>query len=131
MSDKACVICGAPHLARGWCGRHYRRWWVYGDPLKQVKPANGEVQRYYDEVVLTWDSDDCLLWPYSLDGGYPALNGERGHVLICEETHGPKPDPKMHAAHWCGVRRCINRRHLRWATSAENEADKRRMKRVR
>ena len=27
-------------------------------------------------------------------------------------------------AHSCGVRRCINKRHLRWATQVENEVDK-------
>lgn len=30
----------------------------------------------------------------------------------------------MEAAHTCGVRLCVNQRHVRWATSAENEADK-------
>ncbi len=28
--------CGRPHLARGWCQRHYAKWNKYGDPLKVV-----------------------------------------------------------------------------------------------
>jgi len=35
-TDRRCSIdgCSRPHLARGWCGRHYYRWSRNGDPLK-------------------------------------------------------------------------------------------------
>lgn len=44
MADKpVCSIsgCGKPHLARGWCTAHYRRWRLYGDP---VEPSRARQQ---------------------------------------------------------------------------------------
>lgn len=33
MAKRTCVICGGPHVARGWCSPHYQAWVKYGDPL--------------------------------------------------------------------------------------------------
>lgn len=44
--------------------------------------------------------------------------------VICERMYGP-PRPGDEAAHSCGNPECLNRRHVRWATHVENEADKR------
>jgi hypothetical protein len=44
---------------------------------------------------------------------------------MCELVHGTPPEPGLEAAHSCGVRLCCNPQHLRWATTAENAADKR------
>lgn len=35
--------CPAPRLARGWCGKHYKRWQVHGDPLapRVTPPSRG------------------------------------------------------------------------------------------
>jgi hypothetical protein len=65
-------------------------------------------------------------------GSYPVvslwLNGRRVlrsvHTLVCEAFHGPKPDPKHHAAHWDGDRQNARADNLRWASPRENEADK-------
>jgi hypothetical protein len=48
------------------------------------------------------------------------------HLWACEDRHGPQPSPKHNVAHACGKGRggCVNPVHLRWATRAENEADK-------
>lgn len=37
---KICQIegCPDPVESRGWCNKHYLRWWKYGDPLYRVKP---------------------------------------------------------------------------------------------
>ncbi len=34
--------CGTRPYAKGWCEKHYTRWWRHGDPQKQVHVANGE-----------------------------------------------------------------------------------------
>lgn len=78
--------------------------------------------------LLGHDTDECVLWPFGVNGkGYPQI-GDAGrsrsvHVIVCERFHGPRPEG-FHAAHWCGVKRCVNRRHLRWVTPTENESDK-------
>lgn len=46
------------------------------------------------------------------------------HRLVCKAFHGPAPSPMHDVAH-CDGNGCHNRKdNLRWATKAENEADK-------
>ena len=80
--------------------------------------------------VPTIDTNDCVLYPGKPSaGGYGAVaTGKavpRGaHLISCEIAHGPRPEEGMEAAHSCGVRMCINPRHLRWATKVENQGDR-------
>lgn len=72
---------------------------------------------------------DCILWPMSVGShGYPQVSWEgknrTGHRLACEWTYGPPPTESHQAAHSCGVRKCVNPEHLRWATASENQADR-------
>lgn len=46
------------------------------------------------------------------------------HILVCEAFHGPKPSPRHQVAHRDGNRENPKVENLRWATQAENEADK-------
>lgn len=57
------------------------------------------------------------------DHGRPSCR--RVNRLVCEAFHGKPPTDKHHAAHNDGVASNNNRENLRWATLAENEADKR------
>lgn len=79
------------------------------------------------EKALTAETDDCLLWPYAQINGYgqsgTRVHGTRiAHKIVCLLAHGEQPEGKE-AAHKCGVRLCINPRHLYWATRVENMAD--------
>lgn len=80
------------------------------------------------EAAVTSSTDECILWPFGKRGRYGRVyvNGKTVsvHRYVCERTYGPCPPDKQHAAHRCGVHLCINPRHVRWATCAENEADK-------
>lgn len=79
-------------------------------------------------VAAAWP-DECVIFSgrrqpngygrVSIDGQYV-----RAHVHACRLAHGERPPGKRDAAHSCGERMCINPAHLRWATRAENEADK-------
>jgi hypothetical protein len=42
-SKTQCAIedCNRDAVTRGWCQRHYRRWWRYGDPLKTTYNVDG------------------------------------------------------------------------------------------
>lgn len=120
--------CGKRHYGRGFCIGHWQRWKKHGDP-KAGKTPHGEMSRFFREVVLPYDGDQCLVWPYSRTvNGYAQLNCGRQklsvHRLVCEDAYGPPPTRLHEVAHSCGNRSCVARTHLRWATHVENEADK-------
>jgi hypothetical protein len=85
--------------------------------------------RTFLRMALTYEGDDCLLWPFSVDTrGYPhvyAGNRKMRTVnrILCEARHGPPPGQRE-AAHECGNRRCVNKMHLTWKTKKENAADR-------
>lgn len=124
--------CGKPTVnSHGWCNGHYQRWWKHGDPLGG-KVSPGTVYAYYRDVVLKYDGDECLTWPFATDSKGSAkmqINRRLHRVarLVCEEEHGPAPEPNDDwvAAHSCGKGhlRCVARRHLSWKTHAGNSQD--------
>lgn len=127
-----CIVPGCGNggkLVRGYCRKHYGRWQRHGDPLGG-RTFDGEPQDYYREVVLTYEGDECLIWPYARgsDGYGRMFTGERQEIVprrLCEDVNGPPPTPKHEAAHSCGRghEACCTKRHLSWKTPKENKAD--------
>jgi len=89
---------------------------------------------YFEQVVLTWNSNDCLLWPYArISTGYgqlaiePGQKGKRvlAHREACRRVHGEPPAEHYDCAHSCnnGHLGCVNPKHMRWATRQENVMD--------
>lgn len=122
--------CDKPVVARGWCINHYNRWRHHSDPLGGGI-GRGEAQRYFHEVVLAYEGNECLTWPYSLDAsgyGRVTFNGKHGPVSrrICEQVFGPAPSVDHQAAHSCGKGHlgCVNPKHVSWKTPADNAADR-------
>ncbi len=131
-ATRLCSIpdCGKQTRRRGWCYAHYRRFLRHGDPLGG-NIGQGEAYTYLCEVILPYEGDDCLIWPYARSRGYgrvwvPSLGRiESVHRLACQEQNGPPPTPAHDAAHTCGRGHlgCSTRRHLSWKTRAANMAD--------
>lgn len=90
----------------------------------------GEPLRYFNEVVLVYEGNACLIWPYARHAkGYGQLriDGRTQTVsrLVCERANGPPSMPKHEAAHSCGNGHlgCVNPNHLSWKTHAGNMAE--------
>lgn len=135
---KACSIAGcngnahwrAGGAARGWCSAHYQMWRKHGDPLGGGTSPN-EARDFLLTTVLCYEGDECLVWPYAKGGfgyGHIQFDGRHrhAHTVVCELAHGPAPSPIHEAAHSCGNGHlaCVTKKHIRWATPAENAADR-------
>ena len=127
-----CTIdgCSKAVRTRGWCAAHYKRWQRHGDALGGRTP-DSEPLAFLENVVLSFDGNECLIWPYAKNlEGYGRIKRDGKTCLVtrivCEHEHGPPPTPKHHAAHLCGKGNlgCVNRKHLAWKTPKENNADK-------
>lgn len=139
MADefKACSVEGcngnshySSQGAKGFCRRHYKRLLRHGDALGG-STGWAECISFYRDVLLTYDGDGCLRWPYGrTQAGYATTfrDGKRGVVsrFLCEDTYGPPPTPEHQAAHSCGNGHlgCVTKGHLSWKTPVENQADR-------
>lgn len=81
----------------------------------------------YDALISNQEA--CIIWPFGTSGGYPSFKpkgkqiSEQLHRAICQQVYGDPPTEAHEAAHSCGINRCLNWRHLRWATPLENKRD--------
>lgn len=133
QTGKPCKVegCGKPSGYKGMCQAHYRRLQVRGDVSDEaLHPRYRRIQKWMDAHV-SYDGDDCLKWPFNVNNngrGAATLNGAMMSAprAMCLLAHGEPPTPEHETAHSCGKGHegCINPKHLRWATSVENQADK-------
>lgn len=122
--------CGKPHYGRGWCNMHYQRD-KKGTPMDApIATKPGSLMEWV-EANKDHDGDECLSWPFSASAtgrGVIKIDGRQisSARAMCIAAHGNPPTPQHEAAHNCGKGHegCVNPKHLRWATTAENCADK-------
>ena len=87
--------------------------------VMRTKPGMGTRANY-----ILKNGRDCYGYPMVR----PHVNGKaygiKVHKLVAEAFLGPRPTPKHEVAHWDGnpENACVT--NLRWATRAENHADK-------
>jgi hypothetical protein len=97
-----------------------------------MKAEYRKAREFFEEVVLTYEGNDCLVWPYCRNQrGYGILRHEGYttkfvHRLACARVHGPGPTSRHQAAHSCGNGSggCCNPNHLSWKTPEGNAQDK-------
>ena len=132
MAFRKCSVegCEKPRKSHGgrYCSMHSARHARHGD-VNALRP-NKKTERFIRDVVLKYEGDGCLLWPFGDNGeGYGRMNLNGQHVqvhrVICEIVNGPPPTPIHQAAHSCGRGHlgCCSPKHLSWKTPAENAAD--------
>jgi hypothetical protein len=122
VGARVCVIpgCPEPHIARGWCYRHYQRWRKYGDPLAwrrappTPKPPPKRLpleQRFWSHVSK--QQGGCWLWSASVtEDGYGRFSlkpprEQRAHLFAYRLAHGPLPSGQV-LTNRCGTRACVN-----------------------
>ena len=120
--------CDKPSGYQGFCQNHYKMW--------RARGSTDHHQRFrrrisWIESNAQWASDECLIWPFGVNDTGRGQMAFRGRVtsaprVMCTIAHGDPPTPEHEAAHSCGKGHmgCVSPVHLRWATHAENEADK-------
>lgn len=130
---KTCVIEGCEKVARsrhGFCGMHYERWRVHGDPNITLRPQRGlppeeQYERYVDR---TSTPDGCHLWTGPLfQNGYGRVKydgvEQLAHRWGYQHYVGPIPEGLV-VRHTCDVRPCQNPAHWLTGTLADNNRDR-------
>lgn len=135
----ACSIEGCDkvgRLARGWCRAHHERWRRYGDPLGGgPRRRQGAARAWFNDLIARggWP-ESCIDWPFARtarkgrpgwDYGQMFVDGRvryAGH-LVLEAMGQPRPSDAHEMLHSCDRPCCVNPRHLRWGTHAENMQD--------
>lgn len=134
-APELCTVkgCEAKHLARGFCEKHYRKLKKWGDATHSTGRAEIGEGRAFIEKAAVSNTDECILWPFGT-GYYGRVQIKKGakraialaHRLALELSGNAPPSPSHLACHApviCHDPSCINPRHLRWASHAENACD--------
>jgi len=128
-----CIMpsCDGIRVGRGYCQKHYVRYRRHGSAGVAKAPRKIRSLSWLEQHV-DHQGDDCLTWPYSRDTyGYAGTvtvnkNATKAHRWMCAAVNGEPETPDMQCCHSCGNGHlgCVNPKHLRWGTAADNALDR-------
>jgi hypothetical protein len=124
--DGPCAIegCDRPVRSRGWCNRHYQRWYLHGDPeVIYSNKGKPPIVRFTEKYEV--QQSGCWLWTGTTTRkGYgmfwPTAKATPAHRWSYEHFVGPIPEG-LQLDHLCRVRNCVNPEHLEPVTAKENQ----------
>jgi hypothetical protein len=99
---------------------------------KEVRVSDPEITAFIESALAT-TAEACVLWPFSRDPqGYGRVQDDSlkmhkytyAHRYVCKLAHGPAPEGRPLAAHFCNVRECVHPAHLCWSSYVENTIDR-------
>lgn len=130
MTTRTCSVdgCESPSRRRGWCSKHYQRWYAHGDPLG-VAPRADQRILFLDYVKVDPETG-CWLWTGQLTAaGYGrcadyGLGDRAAHRVAYMMFVGPIPEGLELDHVWtngCRHHNCVNWvDHLEPVTHQEN-----------
>ena len=126
-NTRKCSISGCKkggRLKRGWCGMHYRRWQIHGDPLFVKRQMTYSPEESFAKNTVNLNG--CIIWTGTkADNGYGRIfvkgRQVRVHRYVWEKHNGQIPTG-LFIDHICHNKSCCNIKHLRLATREQNLA---------
>ena len=123
--------CNGEYACKGYCRKHYKRFWKHGDPhtCAWERPTTGTAWERLEQKVKKVDHgfhQPCWEFTGALtNNGYGQMGYEckkyYTHRISYEHHHGPIPEDLV-VDHICCNKKCCNPDHLDAVTTEENRA---------
>lgn len=116
MAKRICSVegCGRPHVARGFCNRHWKHWRSTADSTEVRKDRRRRGAPLYESIEYD-PLTGCWMWTGARAGGYGIVkrtgSSRLVHRVVYELLHGPIP-AGVEPDHLCRTPACVRPDHL-------------------
>ena len=126
---RTCTVdgCDGEYLCRGWCRKHYSRWYRHGDLISMGIIRQPAENRFWVKVDKRSD-DECWEWiGCRSNKGYGWIVDDDSQQMVASRFswrlhNGPIPDGML-ICHTCDNPPCVNPQHLFLGTKTDNMRD--------